>query len=158
MSILDTAVLLAAGALIILAAYSVYHLLIIGAAGTKNLTVVALLTALEPEAAKAWSFGNWLALTALSDFQVKLAAVDRKAVADKMYDLLPDTIQVRGFPVPISLVKKMVSRAMFETLVDDAYNAAQAQFMVVKGILLAQVPALSANPVSKAPVPPAPLS
>lgn len=64
---------------------------------------------------------------------------DKKAVADSFYALIPEFIQVRGFPVPVAAVKALVTREMFQELVKNVYDKANAEIMKQKAYLRTQV-------------------
>jgi hypothetical protein len=52
----------------------------------------------------------------------RLAGLDKKALADATYALLPDVIMVGDVPVPISTVKYVVTRERWRELVQDAFD------------------------------------
>lgn len=52
----------------------------------------------------------------------RLAGIDKKLLADRVYDLLPDSLVVGGRVVPISFVKTLVPRERFAQAVQWAFD------------------------------------
>jgi hypothetical protein len=118
MSILDIAVALGCGALLILAALAVFNIL----SHSKQPALHAVLDALTPYIYKAIFAGERFALLAEQQLDTRLAGTDKKAVADSMYNLLPDFLPVGRFLLPINVVKMLVPRVQFEQVVQDVYE------------------------------------
>lgn len=78
--------------------------------------------------------GAYKASEALVDAgQERLRGVDKRAIAQGLYDALPETINVRGTPVPIGLIKAVISKKQFATWVDimfEELNEAVDEFQV----------------------------
>jgi hypothetical protein len=52
----------------------------------------------------------------------RLEGIDKKALADAAYALLPDTIMVGDVAVPVNVVKYVVTRERWRELVQDAFD------------------------------------
>jgi len=55
---------------------------------------------------------------AIDEIQERLDGVDKKKIADAVYEILPDYVG----PFPLAIVKAIVSQSKFEVLVDLAFN------------------------------------
>lgn len=87
----------------------------------------AILAALEPWALKAIYGAEALALSALSSAHITLEGLDKKAIADNQYALLPSTISIGGRSFPIGFVKSLVSKTQWEQLVQRVFDEADAR-------------------------------
>ena len=52
----------------------------------------------------------------------RLEGIDKRRIAGRIYDLLPDYLPVGGYAVDIRFIKSIVSRELFERLVDRAFE------------------------------------
>jgi hypothetical protein len=120
---------------------------------TTNPNVGAFLTALNPYLNEALYGAASLAERALQSAQVKLEAVDKKAIADGFYALLPDTIMVDGRIVPVGEIKSVVSQAQWESMVAHALDLADSRIIRNETWLLTQVQKLSPTPALVTPPP-----
>lgn len=146
LSTLDLFVLLATGALIILLFYAIRGILLAAKQQSSSPGLQTVIDALQPWIMKAILAGTYLAEKSLSDLGKELSGVDRKAIADRYYDLLPPALLIHGVPIPIGVVKLFVSRQMFETLIEDTYRAAQAEITTFEVVLKAEVEKLKSQP------------
>jgi len=110
---------LAAGALIII---GVEVVKLLGRITPTNPAQADMLHALREYAAQAIAAGDALALKSLETAQGDIDGLDRKAIADKFYALLPSTITIAGKSIPIGIVKVFVSQAQWEALVQSVFD------------------------------------
>lgn len=54
--------------------------------------------------------------------QARLRSMDKRAIAISIYRALPTTVEVRGIPIPVALIKSMVSEDQFATWVDLVFE------------------------------------
>lgn len=120
------AVLALIGGLLILLAAGLQKLIAFIRTRTLGPSQELLLKALEPWVHTATLAGLKIALRTLNNLDVVLDGADKKAIADSVYDLLPDVIMVGPSPIPVVQVKRIVTREVFETEVMNAYNTANA--------------------------------
>lgn len=120
---IGVALLLGAGGL---AALGAVLALIRGLKPTSKPGVNAVLAALEPYAQRGIYAAEQLALQAFKDTKAKIAGIDKKAIADSVYDALPEFLMVGPIPVPISGVKYLVPRERWSQLVQDVFAAGDA--------------------------------
>jgi hypothetical protein len=99
----------------------------------------AFLDALTPYLYKAIFAGERAILWGFEQADVAVLAADRKKVADGVYDLLPDTLIVDGVPLPISKVKLLVTREIFEQWVKTVYDQTHAFILKNEAYLRSQV-------------------
>ncbi len=104
--------------------------------------IQAVLDALEPFIWRGILAGEQLALKGMNDLDVTLTGWDKAAIANAIYDLIPDTIMVGDRSVPVKLVKALVPRQAFIAAVKDIYDAAHAFVLQNEGYLINQVAAL----------------
>jgi hypothetical protein len=78
--------------------------------------------ALRPYAYAAIVTAFKLGEVARDDLEKRLEGLDKKALADAVYALLPDTITVGSYLVPIGAVKSLVPREQWEALVQNAFD------------------------------------
>lgn len=81
--------------------------------------------ALLPLAFQAICAAYRLSEQAMDEVGERLHGLDKKAIADQLYDLLPE--QIGKFP--LHLVKHLVSRERFEQLVQDAFARFDRDFV-----------------------------
>jgi len=137
---IDTFVLLLVGALIILFVWALTGLLV--SLRTKSAPRVGVVI----DALQKWLYlaiftGERFDLMAMDDLKNGLTGLDKKTIADRVYDLLPDHLTIAGAPIPVAVVKLIVSRDEFEKLVEDAYQSADAFILRNETYLKAQVAA-----------------
>lgn len=135
---IDTAVAIALGMALLLAALAIRGIFGI-VQGKATPTEQKVITAIQPYLYKAILAGQQMALLGLDQFDTKLVGQDKKAVADSVYDTLPDYLLVAGVPIPIIVVKTIVPRDRFEELVKNAYNEAHSFIMKNEAYLRSQV-------------------
>lgn len=140
MSIIDLAVLLGVGGLIILAGIAIVNILgKVRESATP--TVQAILDALIPYAQKAIVAGEKLAVAGLDDIDHQLDGTDKAAVANGIYDVLPDVLYIAGRAIPTTLVKHLITREMFADLVKRLYDETDAFIERNRDYLKKQIPA-----------------
>lgn len=133
------AVLLAVGGLLILGGIAVLNILSkLKASATPPVQVI--LDALIPWAQKAIVAGEKAASEALDEVDRELDGIDKAAVADSIYNLLPEFINVGGVSIPTSLVKHLVTREMFSDLVKRVYDETDAFIERNSDYLKKQIP------------------
>ncbi len=120
---------LGVGATLLLATYGFWQL-IKAIRGTdldeNNVTLDAVLDALEKYVRDGIDAAFITTLRAFDTFELWLESADKAAVANSMYDLIPDVVMVGSIPIPVALVKRLVSRDEFEVMVKDAYDRVNA--------------------------------
>lgn len=94
--------------------------------GTLHPTLDQLLVAVTPWAMKAIAAGERSVLWGLEELNKRIEGLDKKAVADAYYNLIPDVVPVpiggRIIPVPVAVVKRLVTREEFANLVKTIYD------------------------------------
>jgi hypothetical protein len=65
-----------------------------------------------------------LSEVAVDEFKLRLEGLDKKQIADHLYDMLPDHITIGKFVVPISWVKRFVSKERFAEIVQSVFDEA----------------------------------
>ena len=134
MSIQDISVVLLVGALIIVGAVGLLGLFSVLRKRITNPKAASLfdlvVAALTPYLYKAIFAGEKLALLAMTDLNVKLDGLDKKAIADQVYDLLPSSLLVGDIPMPIGLIKTIVTKSAFEALVEQIYT--ESHLFIIK--------------------------
>lgn len=58
----------------------------------------------------------------------RLRGLDKKALADWAYNALPETIFVKGVPIPIGLLKRLVTQEDFARMVQDIFDGFEAWY------------------------------
>jgi hypothetical protein len=141
MSIIDLSVLLGVGGLIILAGIAVVNILQkIKINATP--TVQAILDALLPYAQKAIVAGEKLAVEGLDEVDRELDGADKKAIADAVYNTLPDQIYIPVLKrsVPLTLIKSLITREMWADLVKRVFDETDAFIERNRDYLKKQIP------------------
>lgn len=87
-----------------------------------NPTFKQVLTAIEPYIYRAIWSAEKVTYKAFTDLQVRLEGEDKKAIANSIYDLLPDVIYFGLVPIPIKVIKAIITRDSFQRIVQDTYN------------------------------------
>lgn len=80
-----------------------------------------------------------LALDAMNTLDFKFESLDKKAIANAVYDVLPNTIYIAGRPVPISFVKTLVTRETWEAFVQREFGEADGFIHRQRDYLLKQL-------------------
>ncbi len=106
---------------------------------TAKPTVQHVIDALTGYAYKGVIAGETYALQAEQQLGVQLEGMDKKTIADQIYDTLPNFLMVGPIPLPIGTVKTLVSRSMFEELVENVYQDTQAFLSQNEAYLKSQV-------------------
>jgi hypothetical protein len=75
----------------------------------------------------------------------RLEGMDKKLVADSVYNLLPPLIKVWGFTVPIAWVKTLVTQEKFEQWVHDRYEQVHAFILANEAYLASQIKLLTGD-------------
>jgi hypothetical protein len=144
-------VLLAIGALLLVAGWLLYQLYLrVKATGSPSLQ--AIFDALVPYAYQGIFAGERMAVSVFDEAEAYIAAADKKAVADSIYDLLPTSITVGKYTISTDLIKRLVPREEFQRLVENLYNTADAFFQRNEQYLkdqVASLPPLPANATTK---------
>lgn len=138
MSANDLLVLFASGLLLILASVSSYK--IVTMLGKKW-----LISAFVPYANKGIVAGETLALDALKIADTKITGADKSAIANSIYDAIPDWVSIPMFPIQIhvSLVKLFVSEKDFESLIDRLFTETDKFIRDQQDYIIRQVNAIS---------------
>ncbi len=92
----------------------------------KNPTFDAVLDALMPMVYRGIVAGQKAAITALNDFDTWLEGEDKQKIADSLYNLIPDVILVGTTPIPVNVVKRLVTKEDFSNLVKNVYDETAA--------------------------------
>lgn len=103
----------------------------------------AVLDVLGEFALKAVYGAESLAYEAFTKLDNKVESWDKKAIADAIYDTLPDTILVAGRPVPIGIIKMLVPRAVWQDLVQRKFGEADAFIHRQRDYLIKQIDGLA---------------
>jgi xanthosine utilization system XapX-like protein len=82
----------------------------------------AVEAALYPYAYAAIVTAFKLSEVARDELGKHLEGLDKKALADSVYALLPEAIPVGGYLVPIGVVKGLVGREQWEAIVQNAFD------------------------------------
>ena len=106
----------------------------------KTPATAQIIDALLPLANQAVYGAEAFALKQERALQIKLQGVDKKALADGFYALLPDTITVLGRSVPTTLVKALISKEQWSALVQRAFDEADARMTRNETWLAKQIP------------------
>jgi hypothetical protein len=114
----------------------------------------AILDALEPFIWRGILAGEQIALGAATSLEDMIDGWDKAAIANGVYDLLPDVILVGGRPIPVGLVKRLVPRSAFVQAVKDIYDSAHAFIKANEAYLTSQVEALKSTQTPDTPMPP----
>lgn len=139
LSIIDLSVLLGVGGLLILAGVALLNILQrVKVAATP--TVQAILDALLPYVYRGIVAGEKLAVEGLDEIDRELDGTDKAAIANGIYDTLPDIIYVLGRAIPVGLVKHFVSREMFADFVKRIYDETDAFIERNRDYLKKQIP------------------
>lgn len=138
---LDIAVMVLLGAASLVALAAVVNIVRV-LRPTSKPGVNSVLAALEPYVYRAILAAEKLAFDGLDTLQIKIEGEDKKAIADSVYDALPDFLMVGPVPVPVNAVRYLVPRERFEALVEDIYSAADAFITRNEVYLKSQVDAL----------------
>lgn len=69
---------------------------------------------------------QYIALQGSGDLKAQIDGSDKAAVANRLYDLLPDVLWVGKIPVPIAVVKAIVTREEFAAIVKNLYDQTKA--------------------------------
>jgi len=101
--------------------------------------VQEILNALDPYIWRAIMAGERTVVWGMDQAEAWLEGADKKAVADSVYALLPDTVVVGGLPLPIGAVRSFVPREVFEARVKDLYDSADAFIQRNEAYLKGQV-------------------
>lgn len=112
---------------------------------TNNPTLDAVISAVTPYVYRGILAGEYAVQWAEDAAIAQIDAADKKAVADSLYSLLPDTLMIPGFPFPLpaSVLKRIVTQEIFEKLVKDAFDSADAFILANEKYLKAQIDALN---------------
>lgn len=145
MSVIDVAVAIAIGCVLILLGIALFH--IVQAARASAVTnnqpgISDVLDALTPYIYRAILAGERATLWGLDQVDASIHGADKKAVADSVYALLPDMVMVGSFPLPLSTIKAFVPRETFEARVKDLYDQADAFIQRNEVYLKSQVDSL----------------
>lgn len=105
--------------------------------------LVAVFDALGEFALKAVYGAENIAYTTFTQLDSKLDSLDKKQIADAVYDTLPDTIFVGGRPVPIGFIKALVTREMWQALVQRKFGEADAFLEKQRTYLIKQIDGLA---------------
>jgi hypothetical protein len=98
--------------------------------------------ALKEWVLKAIFAGERAAVWGLQELGRKIDGWDKKAVADSVYNLLPNVLPVGRVLVPIGFVKQLVPRERFQDMVQDTYEEIHGFILRNEGYLASQVDAL----------------
>ena len=82
----------------------------------------AVLEALKPWAAYAIRSAETLALGQITSGQRALTGADKKAIADRFYALLPETLWITGHAWQIGLIKGLITQSDWEQLVQRVFD------------------------------------
>lgn len=66
---------------------------------------------------------------AMDEIAARIRGSDKKALADTIYNLIPDVIVVQGKAIPVSIVKSLIPRWRFEELVQLAFDEFDEQYL-----------------------------
>jgi len=115
---------------------------------THGATKIAILRTLESYAREAVAGAASLSESLLADIDKTLTTADKKAIADQFYALLPPVIHAGTVLLPIGLVKRFVSQAEWESLVQQAVDDLDVKVRANESWLASKVAALIAPPVA----------
>lgn len=77
----------------------------------------------------------------VNQFEAYIDGEDKAAVANFWYDLFPEVVVVRGVPIPVNIVKALISRERWEAFVKSLYDEFNAKVNQVEDTLLKQIDA-----------------
>lgn len=137
--LMTAAVIVLFGGLLILSALALQAFVAALRRQITHPTAAELLQALTPWLYRAVLAGEHAALLGLRQADSLLTGADKAEVANRLYDLLPDTLIVSGKSIPISLVKALITRERFAALVKDVYDSAHAFLLRNEAYLLDQM-------------------
>ena len=113
---------------------------------TSNPLQADVLHALREFAKEAYAAGLSMVLVQEQTISQDLQTANIKAIADRYYTLLPDTIMIAGKPIPLSIIKVLVSQDNWEILVADVAHEIEARISRNQTWLQSQ---LTLTPVSQ---------
>lgn len=138
-TIIQIAVLLAVGGLLLLAAIAASHIITqIRIAATP--TEQAILDALMVYAQRGIVAGEKLSVEGLDQVDRELTGADKAAIANSIYNLLPDTITVLGHSYPVSIIKHLITPDQFSALVKQIFDETDAFILRNRDYLEKQIP------------------
>lgn len=152
MSLTEIAVLIAIAGLIILILYFIDRGITAFRLQHADLppTQAQVLDALQHYVTLGMMAAERLAADELKAGGAVIDGLDKAAIANSAYDLIPNDVVVAGRTIPISLVKTLVTRTMFENFVKSTFDAIHAQIMSASTYFRSQVEALD-NPTGSTP-------
>lgn len=113
---------------------------------------LAVLEALRPWAAFAIRSAETLALKQFQSTQKLLSGTDKKAVADRFYALLPDTLWVAGRAWHIGAIKALISQPDWESLVQRVFDEGETLLTRNETWLQKQIELLTTHTIPTAPI------
>lgn len=91
-------------------------------------TIKPYVEALWPFAVKAVVAVFKASQRARDELEGELSDLDKKALADRMYEMLPDAIFVGSKLVPTGLVKTVIGREQWQAIVQNAFDSLLATY------------------------------
>lgn len=58
----------------------------------------------------------------------RLHGLDKKALADWVYNALPNTLYIKGVPIPVGMLKQIISEEQFAGMVQHAFDDFEAWY------------------------------
>jgi hypothetical protein len=92
--------------------------------------------------------GEKIVVNALDQAEAYLAGIDKKAVADSLYALIPSVITYGELKFSTDIIKRLVPKEEWQRLVEDAYDKADAFLQANEQFLkdqIASIPKLPAQ-------------
>lgn len=139
LSFTNVMVALAAGSFVILVGLAVaYALTQIRANAAPR--VQDILNALLPWVYKAIIAGEVIAADALDETGRDLDGLDKAAIANSLYNLLPNTITVGGRTLDIVFIKHIITLEMWTAFVKQNFDEVKAMIVSARDYLRKQIP------------------
>lgn len=135
---MDIFVALLFGALVIVTALAIRGIL----GQLRGPTTQIVLDALRPHINMAIVAGQTAVIWAFDELEEKIASTDKQAVAESFYALIPDTLVVGRFTLPVHIVKRIVPFELFATEVKNTYDRMDAFLQRNEAYLRSQIDAL----------------
>lgn len=92
----------------------------------KSPSADGIIQALLPFVYKAIFAGEHYARLSLQNAGTALDGLDRKLIADTIYDALPPVLMIGRIPIPIAMIKYVITRERFEAIIEDVYKESKA--------------------------------
>jgi hypothetical protein len=105
----------------------------------KNPSLETILKALQPLADEALFAAENRALEVLRATETEISELDQKAIADAYYALIPESINIGGRTISLTLIKVIITKEIWATFVQRLFDEAMARIKANEMWLAAQI-------------------